>query len=102
MKLTGETQGPVKQFHATMTGQGEDLSKVLLIGELLTRCLKAVLRKHSVIIGDRVFQAVEAQVQRANDRMVTVRPEKAGRPHHHLGLAFTGRWKPLEGLSEGK
>lgn len=25
MKLMGETQGPVKQFHATMTGQGEDL-----------------------------------------------------------------------------
>lgn len=69
------------------------LSKVLLIGELLTRYLKAVLRKHRVIIGDRVFQAVEAQVQRANDRMVRVRPEKAGRPHHHLGLAFTGRWK---------
>lgn len=64
----GETQGPVKQFSATMTGQGEDLSKVFLIGALLTRCLKSILRKHRVIIGDSVFRAVEAQVQRANDK----------------------------------
>lgn len=64
------------------------LSKVSLIGELLTRCLKAVLRRHRVIIGDRVFQAVEAQVQRANDRMVRVRPEKAGRPTPSLRIGF--------------
>lgn len=76
--------------------RGRDLSS--LIRGLLTRYLKE-LRKHRDVSGDSVFQAVEPCVQWVNDKewlRGKAREGQETKPSFR-SLAFTGRWKPLEG-----